>query len=190
MMRELFNQLLESKNSNKYLNEKCLECSFCGSRFLNSCICIKSNKHLNIQIVQNVVFFQFEIEHFFYQTQTVSAISPRAGFLLPNYRTLWPCLLPFQNMTTDLADTLKSRKSENVYIYFLVANLDFKQKIVTGRSSQFPQHLQACESPRKDKRSSLFPDGNHQSRKKNEQKFIFRFNFDGFPEQLEYNPLC
>ena len=69
-------------------------------------------------------------------------------------------------MTTDLADILKSRKSENVYIYFLVANLNFKQKIVTGRSSQFPGPLQTCESPRRDKRSSLSPDGSHQNRKK------------------------
>ena len=74
-------------------------------------------------------------------------------------------------MTTDLAGILKSRKSENGYVYFLVPNIpnvDFIKMIVTGQSSQFPGPLQTCVSPRRDKRSSLFPDGSHQSRKKNE----------------------
>ena len=64
---------------------------------------------------------------------------------------------------------LKIRKSENVYVYFLVPNIpniDFIKTIVTGQSSQFPGPLQTCVSPMRDKRSSLFPDGSHQSRKK------------------------
>ena len=75
---------------------------------------------------------------------------------------VWPCLLPIYFMTHKKEKCL-------CFFYYSVPNLDFKQKIVTGRSSQLPGPLQTCESPRRHKRSSLFPDGSHQSRKeKNE----------------------